>query len=140
MMSYLKTYLKQQMKQARFRRIGGLLFADLLLFGTTDPSKVASFTLIIAFLLLCATLYYTLGGLLALAKLYGVPVRRKKRILRLATIIGSALIAFQSIGQLSVRDIAVLVPLSALWYMYAGYTKNSRQLTATRPFNTTDTA
>ena len=83
--------------------------------------------LIVGYLLLCATLYYLFDGLLSLGRLYGVPVRHKKRFLRTAILLAGGVIALQSIGQLSPRDILVLAPLSILLYLYVAYARSTRQ-------------
>lgn len=110
-----------------FWRIGGLLAADILLFGTTDPKSTLSFMLIVGFLLLSATVYYLLDALLSFTKLYGLPLRHKRRVLRTSTMTVCGLLALQSIGQLSLRDILILGPLTALMYFYVAYSKASRQ-------------
>lgn len=105
-------------KKLHFWRISGLLAADLLLFGTTDPGTVPSYLLIVGFILMSATLYYLLDGLLALARLYGFPIRRRRRVLRALALSLSGVLALQSIGQLSVKDVLILAPLTALAYFY----------------------
>jgi hypothetical protein len=117
-------------RRLHFWRIGGLLAADLLVFGTTDPRSTLSFMLIIGFLLLSATVYYLLDGLLAVLKLYGVAPRNRKRVLRTATMAVCGLLALQSMGQLSVRDLLIAVPLTALAYFYAAYSKSSGRRSA----------
>lgn len=120
-------FLTRRIKQVHFWRISLLLLADILVFGATNPNDTVSFMLIVGFVLLCATAYYLLDGILMLAKLYGLPLRHKKRFLRSMTLLISGLVAFQSLGQLSVRDILVLSPLTVLLYMYIAYSKSSRQ-------------
>jgi hypothetical protein len=127
------SFLTQRIKQVHFWRISLLLAADGLVFGATNPNDTASFMLIVGFILLCATAYYLLDGLLTLTKLYGLPLRHKKRFLRAMTLLVSGLVAFQSLGQLSVRDVLVLSPLSVLLYLYIAYSKSSkRQVAAER--------
>jgi hypothetical protein len=119
--------LTQRIKQVHFWRISFLLAADGLVFGATNPNETASFMLIVGFVLLCATVYYLLDGLLTLTKLYGLPLRHKKRFLRTMTLLVSGLLAFQSLGQLSFRDVLVLSPLTILLYLYIAYSKSARQ-------------
>lgn len=120
------------MKRLHFWRISGLLLADVLLFGATNPNSTLSFTLIVGYVLLCITIYYLLDALLMLTKLYGVPIRHRKRVLKSMTLLISGLVALQSLGQLSPRDILVLAPLSVLAYVYIAYVKSSRQQLAAK--------
>lgn len=120
-------HLTRLTKRLHFWRVSGLLAADILLFTATDPKSTLSFMLMVGFLLLSATIYYVLDGILSLTKLYGLPLRHKKRVLRAATMIVCGLLALQSIGQLSLRDILILGPLTALMYFYVAYSKASRR-------------
>ena len=114
------------MKRLHFWRIGGLFAADALLFGVTDPKETQSFMLIVGFLLMAATLYYLLDGILMLTRLYGLPLRHRKRVLRAATLLLCGLLALQSIGQLSLRDVLIVGPLTMLMYFYIAYSKSSK--------------
>lgn len=121
------SFLTQLIKRLHFWRITGLLAADALVFGATNPSDTVSFMLIVGYILLCITLYYLLDGILSLTRLYGIPLRHKKRFLRTLILLASGLIALQSIGQLSFRDVLVLAPLTTLFYLYVAYSRSSRQ-------------
>jgi hypothetical protein len=99
----------------------GLLLADGLVFGATNATQVASFVLVAAFLLLMATVYYLLFGLLMLARLYGLPIRRKQRLAGSLTGLVGCLVALQSVGELNVHDILVLLPLVIIGYIYSFY-------------------
>jgi hypothetical protein len=125
-------FLTRLTRQLHFWRISGLLLADLLVFGTMNPNDTASFMLIVGYMLFCANLYYLLDAVLGLGRLYGIPLRHKKRVLRSAVVLIGGLVALQSIGQLSSRDILVLAPLSALLYLYIAYTRAGRQRVAAR--------
>lgn len=127
-MSHLTTLIKR----LHFWRISGLLLVDGLLFGVTDPDTASSVVLIAGFLLFCATLYYLLDGVLMLGALYGMPVRHKKRVLRSLTLVIGGVVALQSIGQLSSRDVMVLTPLSVLLYLYVAYVASGRQRQAAK--------
>ncbi len=78
------------------------------------------------------TAYYFLDGMLALTKLYGLPIRHRKRVLRTLALVISGTLALQSMGQLSMRDILILAPLTALMYFYIAYSKSSKQRAAVR--------
>jgi hypothetical protein len=104
-----------------------LLVADILLFGATDPRSTPSFILIVGFLLLSATIYYLLDGILAFLRLYGLAPRNRKRVLRTGTMVVCGILALQSMGQLSLRDLLILAPLTFLAYFYLAYSRDSRQ-------------
>lgn len=114
-------------KRLHFWRISGLLAADMLLFGTTDPRSTLSFMLIVGFLLMSATVYYLLDGVLVFLKLYGLAPRNRRRVLRTATVLICGILALQSIGQLSARDLLILGPMTVLAYFYLAYSKGSVQ-------------
>ncbi|MEK7594086.1 MAG: hypothetical protein AAB436_00390 [Patescibacteria group bacterium] len=103
------------------RQLICLLIADFLVFGLTDAQAVPSLMLMIGFLLLVATIYNLVGGILTLSKLYGLSIKNKRRLAASATGLIAGLIALQSIGQLNSRDIFVLLPLVILAYLYGLY-------------------
>lgn len=125
--------LTKLIKRLHFWRISGLLAADILLFGATDPRSALSFMLIVGFLLLSATIYYLLDGLLAFLRLYGLAPGNRKRVLRLSTMVVCGVLALQSMGQLSPRDLLILAPLAFLAYFYLAHSKDSRQSAVTSP-------
>jgi NhaP-type Na+/H+ or K+/H+ antiporter len=99
-----------------------VLIADVIFFSSINASQIAPFVLIIGFALLLLTCYIFIYVLLSIARLYGLPIRYKQRLaLYLSGVIG-LVVALQSIGELTPRDILVLLPLATLGYMYAVYT------------------
>ncbi len=115
------------LKSAHTGPLAGLLLADGIVFGMTDPRTVPSLVLMIGFLLLTATSYYLCRGMLAIFSLYGVPIWHKRRLLRTLTIVTGSLTALQSIGQLNSRDIVVISMLTVLFYLYLSSAKSLRQ-------------
>jgi hypothetical protein len=102
--------------------LAALLLADLAIFGGTSPQSAPSIVLFIGFLLLSASFYVLLLGALRLAAWYGIsPGPRRRRFIRLGAGVFSGLVALQSIGELSSRDILVLLPLALIAYMYLSY-------------------
>ena len=100
-----------------------LLLGDVIFFGFSDPTRAPSTFFIIAFVLLAATLYMSAQGVCALLGWYGFPVKHRHRV-GLVTAGGlSSLFALQSIGQLSARDIAVLLPLVVIAFFYTSYNR-----------------
>lgn len=108
----------------------GLLIMDAVVFGSKDADRVASFILIIGFLLLLTTFYYAAYGLLAFARLYGLPIKRKRRLAGSVTGLVGCLVALQSVGELNVRDVLVLLPLVIIGYIYSFYSTDSSRLDA----------
>lgn len=109
------------------RRLIALLAVDSVVFGSTNAGNAPSFMLIIGFVMLAVTFYYLIHGLLALARLYGLTVRRKYRLAGSLTVLISFLVALQSIGELNSLDIAVLLPLMLIGYVYSFYGAAARR-------------
>jgi hypothetical protein len=107
------------------RRILSLLLLDLLLFGLTDATSVPSFMVIIGFGLFALTLYCLIYALTGLTALYGLQIRRKKYFSFYATSVIGGLVALQSIGQLGLKDVLVVMPLVAIAYFYSAYAKST---------------
>lgn len=105
-------------------KFAGLVAADTALFSFTNAANVPSYELIVGFLLLAVTFYYLVCSLLTFIKLYGVSVRRKRHLAAAATGLASGLVALQSIGELNSRDVAVLLPLMVVGYVYSFYGKS----------------
>ncbi|HZL08141.1 MAG TPA: hypothetical protein VFC50_03025 [Candidatus Dormibacteraeota bacterium] len=109
-------------------KFASLAAADGIVFGFTNTASVPSFVLMAGFLLLSVTFYYLIRGLLTFVGLYGVSVRRKRRLAAVMTGSVSGLVALQSIGELNSRDVLVLVPLMLIAYVYTSYGKSTRRL------------
>jgi len=105
----------------------GLLVADGVVFGSTNSRNVSSFVLVIGFVLLMTTFYYLLYSLLAFARLYGLSIRRKRRLAGSLTGLAGCLVALQSVGELNSRDVLVLLPLVAIGYIYSFYERANRR-------------
>jgi hypothetical protein len=120
-------YIMKIIARRRFWQLAGLLGADGLIFGGMNPDTSHSFMLIVGFLLFSASVYYVLDGLLTLPGLYGLRIRHKRRLVVSLTTLSAGLMALQSIGQLSLRDLLVLSPLALLSYIYISRAKSMRQ-------------
>jgi hypothetical protein len=103
-----------------------LFIFDAGFFMFTNPSRVASYILIVGFLLFALTLYYSVGTLLYISSFYGLSFgkHRHRLALFLSTAIGG-LLALQSMGELTARDALVLLPIAVLLYVYLSYGKAS---------------
>lgn len=102
--------------------LAALAAADLVVFGGTNPHSAPSIVLFIGFLLLATNFYALLLGALKLVAWYGLsPGRYHKRFIRVAAGLFSGVVALQSIGELSSRDVLVLLPLAFIAYLYLSY-------------------
>jgi hypothetical protein len=63
-------------------------------------------------------------GVLAAGRWYGVAFSgRRRRLAGVITGFVGGVVALQSVGELSMRDVLVLVPLTVMAYVYATYAK-----------------
>lgn len=96
----------------------GIIAADVLFFGVTDPSRAPSSYFIVAFVLLAANIFVGVEALYHMAHWHGGEAKRRLRQVGLVSGGICALVALQSIGQLSARDIGLLLPFGLLTYFY----------------------
>ena len=95
-----------------------LLVVDGLFFGLTNPNTVNSVFLIVGFILLGLSFYLLIKIIfLILAKL-GVGAKRSRRVAGFISIPICLLLALQSLGQLSIYDVLIAIPLVVLLYIY----------------------
>ncbi|HEY1064210.1 MAG TPA: hypothetical protein VGE30_02835 [Candidatus Saccharimonadales bacterium] len=101
-----------------------LIAADCLVFSLVNPRTASAMWLIVGFGLLGLT-FFSLASLFADAfKGYGEQAHRAgKRFLRYGAVSIVVLIGLQSVGQLTVRDVAALLPFVVIAYLYFGYGK-----------------
>jgi len=104
-----------------------LLVLDIAFFTKTNASQVAPIVLIIGFVLLVLTCYELLYGLLSVARLYGLPIRYKQRLALYLSGVAGLILALQSIGELTPRDVLVLLPLATLGYIYGVYATSRKR-------------
>jgi hypothetical protein len=104
-----------------------LFVIDLIFFTSTNTTSDPSYLIIIGFFLVSLSFYCLTYIVLSLIKFYGLPINRKRRLSWYITALFSSLIALQSIGQLSPKDVAVLMPLAVIGYLYTGYAKSARE-------------
>src|SRR5881628_583660 len=105
-----------------------LLVADAVFFGITNPARVPSWAIMIAFGLFSLTIYSIVLALIKAARWYGLNFIQHRRRLALSVtgfLVGLA--ALQSINQLSIRDVTVLTPLALLGYLYVVYMRAPKE-------------
>ncbi|MEO7364062.1 MAG: hypothetical protein ABIV43_00970 [Candidatus Saccharimonadales bacterium] len=104
-----------------------VLAADLAFFNLTNPQTAPSALLIVGCLLLSVTVYGAIRLTLAAATVYGLPLldqgRREARLL--GGLIG-LMIALQTLGELTLRDVVVLTLLGSIGYLYTTYGRAAR--------------
>lgn len=114
--------LKKLLRSPKLLITAGLLLADGIVFTAVNPEQTGAVWLILGYILLGVTLF-SLANLIATGlRIYGAgPARVGKRLLRYSAGIVTALAGLQSIGQLTPRDIAAMVPLAVVAYLYLSY-------------------
>lgn len=117
--------MKQKLLHNRTTQIcAGLLVADFAVFTGVNPRQASAPWLIIGYILLGLTLFGLSSLVSAALKNYGESVHLKaKRLLRYGAAVLVTTVGLQSIGQLTVKDVATLLPLVLLAYLYFGYGK-----------------
>jgi hypothetical protein len=105
----------------------GLLALDIIFFTFTNTNTDPSYVIIIGFVLIFISAYLFFYYGLSFLKLYGLPIRRKRRLATYLTVLVGALVALQSIGELTPKDVLVLVPIALIGYLYTGYAKPNRR-------------
>lgn len=107
----------------------GLLVVDAVFFGISNPARVPSWAIMIAFGLFSLTIYSLVLALMKAASWYGLNfVQHRRRLALTVTGFFVGLAALQSINQLSVRDVAVLTPLALLGYLYVVYVRAPKEI------------
>lgn len=120
-----KHQLRKHIKRWPIALVLGL---DAAFFGFTDPSRVAAAMVMVGFGLLVANLYLVMRALLSVASWYGVSFgSHGRRVAAVATGVISGTVALQSVGQLSVRDIIVVLPFAVIMYLYTSYGQQSAE-------------
>jgi hypothetical protein len=103
-------------------RLAAFLVADGLLMGLTDPLKLPSIVIILGFLLVMGTVYEGLRLLLsAINSWLPLGADRIRRLALVCSGLATAILAMQSIGQLTVKDVGALLPLLVVLYFYFSY-------------------
>lgn len=114
--------MKTLVKNNHIRLILLMLAVNIGFFGFTNPESIPSFGLVAGFLLFTATLYVFVQGVFKLGEWYGIAYsERRKRFARIVTGVIAGAVALQSIGQLSSRDLMLIVPFAVVVYFYLSY-------------------
>ncbi len=116
--SILRNKMKTYLKSKRFLIMMSLLVLNGLFFSITNPDHINSGMLIVGFIFLGVTIYAIMDLFLYLISRTGVNIKNRRRLAIFLAILFSVLLALQSIGQLSARDILVIIPLWLMFYIY----------------------
>ena len=111
----------------------GFAVATGLFFALSDTSKVPSFALIVGFVLLVLAFYQALNGLLVIGSWYGLLSVKatRRRLAGAISGVAGCVIALQSTGQLTKRDVLVLTPLAVGAYLYVYASRSGQRLQRT---------
>lgn len=106
--------------------LAALLALDGLFFGLTEPYAVAAPMLMVGVGLIVVNLYFIIRGIIKMARWYGISFgSHARRVAAVATAVIGSVVALQSIGQLSPRDVIVLLPFAIIGYLYSSYGQSS---------------
>jgi hypothetical protein len=108
------------------RRLGALITLDALIFGASNAAQAPTWLIMVGFLALSATIYYTVQAVFKGLSLYGISLKRKKTLSLYVTLVMALLMALQSVGELGTHDFVVLLPLALIGYFYNAYSKTER--------------
>lgn len=98
--------------------------ALLVLFLTTDPQKLPSILLILPFLVIFGLVFYLVKWF---SVKRGISAKRAVRLALLCAALPTLLLVLQSIGQLTIRDVATTALLFFLSYFYISRTVAARE-------------
>lgn len=105
-----------------------LIIGNYVLFLLTDPAKVSAWVLVAAVLLLTLDVYMTVRFVGWICSLAGLDFARSARARRYTSGLALIIIALGTLGELTFRDVAVLLPLALIMYLFLGYRRRERQL------------
>jgi hypothetical protein len=118
--------LMKQLTKRRMTLYGGLILANVIIFGYTRPLNSASWVIILGFLTLGVDIWLSTSLLLRFFSLL-LP-RLSQRRTRLTVAITSfelMVLALLSVGQQNWRDIMVVTIVWAVGYIYLTYVRSS---------------
>jgi hypothetical protein len=103
-------------------KLTALFVIDALFFSLVNPIQSHAVVIFIGFLLLVITLYVLIDFLLAVSeRIIPFSSHTKRRMALASTLVLALLIAMQSIGQLTVKDVLAVIPLVVVLSVYFSY-------------------
>ena len=95
---------------------------DAVYFSLTEPNAGNSLMLIAGIGLLAISVYVWVGlAVRCGAAFWPTPARGQRRLTTFLAVVVMVLILMQSIGQLSWRDFAAIIPFAVAFYVYLAY-------------------
>lgn len=108
-------------------RLGALFVFDGLFFSLINPVKAYAVVIIVGFVLLVITLYVLIDFVLAVSeRIIPFSLYTKRRMALATTLVLSLLLALQSIGQLTTKDVLAVIPLAIVLSVYFSYMLKKR--------------
>lgn len=112
----------QKHAKRKLIRLAALFIFDALFFSLVNPVKAYAVVIVVGYVLLIITLYVLIDFLLAVSeRIIPFSAHTKRRIALATTLVSALLIAMQSIGQLTMKDVLAVIPLIIVLSVYFSY-------------------
>lgn len=108
-------------------QLAAVIAADMAVFGLFNTRTASVFVLFVGFLLLSANVYILVKLGLKLISLYGIKTNGNQRLAMTITGVIILVLALQSVGQINLRDVAVISVVASLIYLYLSLVRRPRQ-------------
>jgi len=104
--------------------VGSLLVGNIVIFCSSDPLNSSAVIVILGFIVAALNILLAITALLTFAVLISPPLLRyRRRLTILIWIFCTLMLALCSTGQLTVRDVVVVLVVGLLAYFYSLYFK-----------------
>jgi hypothetical protein len=117
----MKMNLNKFFKNKLIRRAVLLFILDSIFFGLIDPNKVNSLFLLVGFILLGFSIYTFMRIIMFFLNKMGFKIKNGPKIAGFTAGVACLLLVLQSIGQLSIIDVSIILPMFVLLYLYFTY-------------------
>jgi hypothetical protein len=119
--------LTQVLKSKMIRLIVSITVVDIVFFSNISAQNANTAEIILGFSLFLVSNYAICRILVRTLSIYGLPIKNVKRLSVYLSVFVGLIIALQSIGELTIKDAIILLPLSYLSYTYYSFLKRSSQ-------------
>lgn len=118
----IKLEVMEMIKKSKSLQAGLLLLLlDVLFFAFFSP-ETSAWAILPALILIILTIWAFMRVLIGLiSRLVPIKSATQRRLTRLLVIALGLIVALQSLGQLTMKDVLTIVPLIALLYLYVVY-------------------
>ena len=108
----------------KLAKLALLITVDAFFFSAYNPENSPPLVVVIGFLLFIATVYVLLKLLAdVISSQFGLKLPNERKAIATVTTVIGLLIAMQSIGQLTTKDVLAIVPLMLILYLFLTYSK-----------------